>query len=407
MDDQDYVPANLLDRVALIPAKLRARGVGWFVTRLREETGRIVRITFSLIAKARRRLVYLILTLDPSAKRLSRGTLFVIYDLEYYPVSFDICWFLVWADIERQRRGLQRVHCVFVPADEDKRKYPDGYNAVVDRISRAWRFNNIIVAAAAFLPSAAGITVCHDRAHAEALELLIKDIFPKISVLAGAPPSLADLRRETIAALTAEGPEWIGLRATAQGIRYIRQWLASHAEGRKPVVITFRQYGVDPERNSNIAEWVAFARTLDPDIYFPVIVPDTDASLDGQPECDDLTVFHPAAWNLGLRMALYECAYINLVVTSGPMELCVLNPLCSYLFFKVEVSSTKLASIETLRQMGFEKNTTPSFATPFQKWVWEDDRRDVIAREFEAMVARIEDDDHIAPANIPKLAEGF
>lgn len=406
VDDPNYVPRGFWARLALIPAKLKARGLSWLVRRLREEVERFVRTLKIMASRARRRLVHHIFVLDPSAKHLSHDTLFAIYDLDYYPISFDICWFLVWVDIERRRRGLKRVHCVFVPTDEDKRKYPDGYDAVVDRISRAWRFNNIIVAAASLLASNAGVTVCQDRFHAEALELLTKNIFPKVSPLTGGFPTLAEMRLDTIASLTAGGGGWTGLRATAQGMRYIRQWLDKHAGGRKPVVITFRQYGVDPDRNSNIAEWVAFAKRLDPDKYFPVIVPDTDASLGGQPECDGLAVFHFAAWNLGLRMALYESAYINLVVTSGPLELCVLNPACSYLFFKVEVPSTKLASLETLRQMGFEKNTTPSFATPFQKWVWEDDQRDIIAREFNAMVARIETSRHSAPAGTKELSKG-
>ena len=89
-------------------------------------------------------------------------------------------------------------------------------------------------------------------------------------------------------------------------------------------------------------------------------------------------------------MALYERAYLNFIGTSGPLDLCVLNPVARYVFLKVLAPGTKLASLEALEGMGFKKDTTPPFATQFQKWVWKDDTRDVIEAEFREMVTRIE-----------------
>ena len=42
------------------------------------------------------------------------------------------------------------------------------------------------------------------------------------------------------------------------------------------------------------------------------------------------------------------------------------------------------------RSRGFEPNQSLPFATAFQRWVWEDDSLDVIEREFQQMVARVE-----------------
>ena len=50
-----------------------------------------------------------------------------------------------------------------------------------------------------------------------------------------------------------------------------------------------------------------------------------------------------------------------------------------------------------LREMGFEPNTQPSIATSRQRWIWEDDRRDVIEREFAAMVEHLEITSNAAP----------
>ena len=88
-------------------------------------------------------------------------------------------------------------------------------------------------------------------------------------------------------------------------------------------------------------------------------------------------------------MAIYELAYVNMFVNTGPGSLCILNRRCRYLFFKV-MAQSRLATEEALQRLGFAINTSPPFATPFQKWVWETDDCNILRREFDAMVSRIE-----------------
>ena len=60
------------------------------------------------------------------------------------------------------------------------------------------------------------------------------------------------------------------LTGSEQARRYVDQWLAPRARGRKVVSITLREYGYHPARNSNVAAWTAFARGLDPEQFFVV-----------------------------------------------------------------------------------------------------------------------------------------
>lgn len=373
-------PKNIFSRLALVPGKIRRRGVGWAFRRIDAS------LVYRLRA-LRRRMVGRIIRLEASLVQPSEETFFAFYDLSVYPISFDICWFLVWADLERQRRGLQKLQCVVISiVDHDKRNFPDGYDTVVDRQSRDWRVNNIIVPMIDLVPTSGGTTLCDDRSQADWVSLFAEHEFPSAGSI---PPTLAMIYRETTAGLVASGSSW-GLRAHVQGLRYIRGWLEQNAHGRKPIVLTLRQYEVDPERNTCLEDWAQFAHELEADGYFPVIVPDTDKALEPLPLFDKLTVFQAASWNIGLRMALYQEAYLNMFVNTGPGSLCILNSECRYLFFKVRVGEVPLASEQTLREMGFEVGKTPPFAMPAQKWIWEDDTIDVLRREFTAMVERIE-----------------
>ena len=83
-----------------------------------------------------------------------------------------------------------------------------------------------------------------------------------------------------IAAAVACGDEMPSLSASAQARDFVGEWLGSHAEGRKPVVITLRETKYGVARNSNRAAWADFARELDPAVYLPVIVRDTFAAFD-------------------------------------------------------------------------------------------------------------------------------
>jgi hypothetical protein len=94
-----------------------------------------------------------------------------------------------------------------------------------------------------------------------------------------------------------------------------------------------------PARNSNLPAWVAFARGLDASRYCPVFVPDTNETIEGLPnELRDFRVFPEAAWNVPLRMALYERAFINLGVNNGPMGLAWLNACVCYATLKIETA---------------------------------------------------------------------
>lgn len=383
---------SFIARITALPRKLSERGMGWAWLRTTEIVRGAARRGVHTVAQV---IIWTLARIVPYVRAFAENKRVVSYDLEVYPISYDICWFLVWADLNRRDRELSALHCIFLPIEDyDRRKFPPGYDALVDRTSRAWRFQNICMAMIPLVPACTGVTVCSTRRQFNALNLLTKR-----SLLDGAldhNPPLSVIYRDLIARVSTTAGDW-GLKAQEQGLRYVDQWIGRHARGRKLVVVTLRQYAVDIERNSRTDDWVAFLKGLDQSRYFPVIVPDTDHALEEQGGFGDIAVFNEAAWNLGLRAALYERAYVNMFVNSGPASLCILNPRTCYLLFKITVSGIHLASEETLREMGFEPNTQPPIATSRQRWIWEDDRRDVIEREFASMVEHLEITSNAAP----------
>src|SRR5205823_11820303 len=194
-----------------------------------------------------------------------------------------ILWFLAGADLQRRCLGLERIHVVIVPGSDDGlRKENPSYEAVVDREARCWRIHNILIGAVGLLPSCIGFTLAASRYEAA----VIRSGAAVCHYPRGYEPILPVAHHPNDSLYPARaGTRPIGvLRAGAQGLRYIDQWLASYAADRRMITITLRDYEYNPGRNSDVAAWVDFVRELDLRIWFPVFVLDTERTLEEVPK---------------------------------------------------------------------------------------------------------------------------
>jgi hypothetical protein len=329
---------------------------------------------------------------------LHDGPLLAFYDLAIAPLTFDFLWFLVAADLERRRAGLSSTHVVIVPGLENGvRRETAEYETFVDSEARRARIANILLPACDFLPELAGATIARSR---EEADVLIQNaqhrVFPRAY-----EPALPSYPGPRTCLEAGRRGERVGiLRAPSRDAAKARAWLSGTSGDRLPVTITLRQYGYTPARNSNVPAWIAFAERL-PDRFAPIFIPDTDhasepvpASLARFPVCSE------AACDLGFRFGLYEAAYANLGVNNGPMGLCWLNERTRYLTFKILSESVVQTTAAYMQYLGFEIGRSLPFATPWQKWVWEEDTLEVIEREFAALVQAIESGDDAGRAAV-------
>ena len=381
--------------------KLRQEGPAWILRRLQSELtlpttkpGKILHATLRRTIAAGSAPVRSARRLIGTAAPVAKDTLYAFYDLKVEPITFDVGWFLTGAELERRRLGLEHIHVVIVPCPDDGLRKEDlRYESMVDRETRRWRIHNILIETVGLLPSCAGLTLAGTRHEVVRIRAAARErIYPR--TYEPALPVAHHPNDSLFPARAGTGPIGV-LRAGAQALRYIDQWVATHAAGRQMVTITLRNCEYNQARNSNVAAWAEFARGLDLRVWFPVFVLDTERTLGEVPKAlQDFVVFREVSWNVGLRMALYERAWLNLGVNNGPMALCWLNERTRYITFKMVTPSVSQTTVAFNRSRGFEPNQSLPFATAFQMWVWEDDSLDVIEREFQQMVARIERQSH-------------
>jgi tetratricopeptide (TPR) repeat protein len=316
-------------------------------------------------------------------------TLYAFYDLRASPVTFDFFQFLILADLDRKKRGLNRLHIVIIPESPEVRR-----EWLLDRFDKTdvdWRVRQILVPGCSLMPSCRGlVTVCGSRDEADKFFLIAdKYVFPEGCSVNNPIPRF---QLSEITAVHVCGEEWSSLKATGQAIEMVRTWMDGYAKDRRVVSITLREADYGNEKNSNIAEWAKFAKSLDTRKYLPVIIRDTYAVNGKLPdELIGLTMFNEIAINLELRMAFYEECYLNLLTNGGPLALCMLNKNVKFLSFKPMVKRWHDSTARGLQAaVGVGIGDQPHFSNSYQRWVWADDDYEVIRQNFTRMEVFIE-----------------
>jgi hypothetical protein len=320
--------------------------------------------------------------------RLFDKTLVFCLDLDASPVTFDVASYLAGAEVMRRKLGLKDIYVVIVPGRHNGFRVEDSeYDSVVDVDSRSWRVENIVLPLLFLLPSVSGFQVCRSRDDAAFVVRNARHVFPDTYL-----PSMPRQPAERLVRDAGRSREaiWPLFRATPKALQYARKVLDSYGGCPRPVVISLRQYDHMSQRNSELLVWRGFAQAIKSSGFTPIFLIDMEANAAGPlAELKDEIVLGAAFWNLSLRMALYELAWLNMAIMHGPMELCWYNEKCRYVVF-IPVGAAPQCSPEALHEQGHEIGIDFPFAKPYQRLVWEADTTEAVNREFAAMRPIIE-----------------
>ena len=364
--------------------RVRQRGVGWGFTRVSEE---LRRPTYPLsdeagwqVEKVRR----LVRRTSPSQRTSPTGAdVVAVYEYTAGNISFDFASFLVFAEAFARRHGKRTVFVVLAPRDEPRFPNPE-LQAAYTVDSQEWRLTNILIPLMQLHPATVGYAIVPDARGIEAFLDGALVYPPRLS------STFSPLGPDEDVLPTMRATDFTGLRAPAQAVRYIDEWRKHVGITDPMVVITLRQRTYDPLRNSDVPQWLAFADWVRTQGYAPVFVTDTDAAWGHIDGLDDYVVMHEAPWNLRLRMALYQAAYVNLFFSNGPGALAWLNRDVNYVFFTPVNEASLHASTKAIEQFGLKVGQERyTFAQPAQVMSWKTDTVENIRDEFLRIVTTI------------------
>jgi hypothetical protein len=252
----------------------------------------------------------------PNRSVISNGNedrLLFVYDTLLNPVTFDFLHYMYYADWLRRRAGKTHVDILLVSRSNLANSHEESYVAAVGSDNIDWRLTNLIIPLSRLFPSVGGVYILDEK---EGFEVVKGYHCVHPEGYGYASPKTAIVR------LDVPGLNYFSVLTVCDTAQKIVEAYFPASDDRRIVTITLRTYDYISCRNSDIASWVDFASELDPLIYRVVFVP--DASKDGVAtlrEINKFEIFDSACWNIELRAALYQRAWMNMGVVSGPLAI--------------------------------------------------------------------------------------
>lgn len=278
---------------------------------------------------------------------IEHNTLEVLYDLDVAPGSFDFMCSMLNVENFREKAGYSRVH-VHLRAGSDRGFRP---NEIVDvKHEQKNRMLNHVVRP---LIGMFGFTEVCDLTNPVQFQY--------------SPRESVDYYKET------------GKLPVYEASDLAKRWVANKY-GDSPYVITLREAEYWPQRNSNIDEWIKFAKTLDGRVIFLRDTAKAYIPIEGFETCPT------ASLDLNVRLALYRQAKMNFFVTNGPAGLAHYSKDIPYLNFYTTAKGYHCYDPAWLKEfVGIEPYGQMPWAGPHQRLVYADDTFENIRSAFDEM----------------------
>jgi hypothetical protein len=360
--------------------KIHDKGLKWLWWRIKSEIryprdGSFAETIINGVLRIRKKMIF------SRAVAVEDNLLYSVYDLKIAPITYNITEFLMNSELEAAMTGKEGFVVVFVPNDEEAAYGYEEYDAVIDSDNKIWRFQNILLPLTINSPKCKGIFVLPNRSSIFSFlknHKVYPSLYDGINLRMFSESGLyGNLNRPGVTQ---------GLKAPIQGCKYIQNWI-QEMDIRVPIVtITLRQFGFDKARNSKISEWSRVSKHILESGFFPVIIPDTDKALVSNELFKDSYIFTECAWNMGLRMALYELSFLNLFVPNGPGQLATFMPNCSYIMMNALPEGSVITTESFIKNRGMEVGENYRWATPEQRQIFKPDTYENIICEFDRFV---------------------
>ena len=358
-----------------ILSKIQKKGGNWILWRLgrefRHPTIPILKEIIDSILKFKVRVKSILV-------KKEENYLYAVYDLDINAITFNFVQFLVDAEYETSKRGKEGFIVVFVPPSGNKMLIYEDYDKVVDQENRKWRFTNILIPLISLSKKCSGFYLLPNRKDINKF-VERKEVFPDLydGINLRSWDHIDFFRKLSHPGL------FEGMKASKQALRHIETWKREKKIYQRIVTITLRNQLFDPVRNSNTESWGKFARYIIDLGYYPVIVPDTDTSFVIDPFLEGIECFTECAWNIELRMALYESSFLNFTAPTGPSHLLIYSSNCKYIMMNNGNTKSILNTSSTLQESNLKYGEGFKFAKNDQRLVYKPDSFENIVEEFE------------------------
>jgi hypothetical protein len=244
------------------------------------------------------------------------GRLLFIYDTRLNPITFDFLNNLYLANLVRHDSCVKGMDILLIFEENLTMRREESYILAIGADNINWRLYNMLIPLTRLFSSVGRIHLVEIDQVSEIIKSY-NNIHPKGYSYANP--------KKLVHRIDAPGLSFLPSLRISVTAREIVAAYYPKKDNRRIITITLRTYDYISARNSDIKSWVEFASKLDPMKYKIIFIP--DASTNGVTtieKIDAFEVFDSACWNIELRAALYDRAWMNMGVVCGPLVISAL-----------------------------------------------------------------------------------
>lgn len=316
-----------------------------------------------------------------SQKKSEKKCLFV-YDLRVNDLTYNFAYALICAQSEMVDDGFLGCDVMFlIDPEHGFAEYGKEYESIYDVASKSDRLFSLVIPTARLSPFVDNVFVLRVD------DFLVSGLadrfvcFPRSNGLFeyGLSCENTSIYRKSRSEVSSP---W--LRASANSYDKLKQLLECKGLAGKPLVtITIRASSFDVSRNSSIPDWVLFVEWLDANGYRPLVIPDSDNLSSGE-AFNSRHLMTEVCFDVGLRMALYETAFVNFFVANGCAALGNLGDQVKYISMNQLPLGSVVTTVEAYESIGMEVGENYRFANSNQWMIYDADKFDLILENFKA-----------------------
>jgi len=343
-----------------------------------------------------------------TASQISEGTggkrLLVFCDFNVFPLSFDIVFMLMNAEMARRERGCDKIDVAFI-GHKSSPLFTDDDDPAREISAENYRMyvHNLGLEVTQLIASINDVFFFTNRAlflefwgNAKGqYEFLPKEYSPyrpDYTVKNGIAPYYGMIHLFNDPSVPIG--ERFCLTPPDQKIEMAKNCLARIAPGKKIITITLRDTKVQTRRNSHVNEWQKFVDYIadtDSNIVF-IILPDFH-TLYAPPRITGSSVLElpEAVHSISFRAAVYQIAHLNLFTNTGPASLCYFNSKARYISFGFGLDEKGTSNDDMLFLHGAHPEEDFPYSGPFQRLIWQREEFSLILDEFNKMMIQLQD----------------
>ncbi|KJY92897.1 hypothetical protein CWB89_15380 [Pseudoalteromonas piscicida] len=318
--------------------------------------------------------------------------LYAVYDLSSHLPCFDITTFSILAEHERRKLKLNNICFIILPNISTQKDY-EGVRQFHTEEDYNWRVDHIVKSVMRCIPSCISIVELPFREKLPSFINESKYIYPAEAIHGSVKTKTPTTSLKS--ALASCG-NLAFMKPPKNAITLVKNYIDNYIKGKKLITVTLREYQEQVVRNNDIQSWSRFLNEIDTEVYYPIIVRDSYYSASPMPKgLEAFNDFPQASADFLVRLALYQEAYLNMGVSTGPtFTISFIKNARSLIFHPID-EDNPASSSEAARKAGLTIGEDYFFNdNEFQKTIWQRDSYENIRHNFYKLIEKISNREH-------------